>query len=158
MPLLRYFVFVGGALVALLFLSNAVLPKLPVAEVANTASELPMIRIHSARKWPQRVVIDTSLPTIVPTQTASGGAGHPGHDGRRRSGASRDARCLCAADDAGAEKAGTETAPQTQDGKTAAGSADGRGRATAAVQLLRQQQLVTSWRAGRASGGVRCEG
>jgi hypothetical protein len=30
-----------------------------------------MIRIHSARKWPQRVVIDTSLPTIVPAQTAA---------------------------------------------------------------------------------------
>ena len=45
MPLLRYFVFVGGALVALLLVSNAVLPKLPVAEVTNTASELPMIRI-----------------------------------------------------------------------------------------------------------------
>lgn len=70
MPLLRYFVFVGGALLALLFVSNAVLPKLPVEHVANTAKELPMIRIHSARKWPQRVVIDTSLPTIVPTQTA----------------------------------------------------------------------------------------
>ena len=70
MPLLRYFVFVGGALVALLFFSNAVLPKPPVAEVTNTANELPMIRIRSAQKWPQRVVIDTSLPTIVPTQTA----------------------------------------------------------------------------------------
>jgi len=70
MPLLRYFVFVGGALVALLFLSNAVLPNLPVPVVTNTANELPIIRIHSARKWPQRVVIDTSLPTIVPVQTA----------------------------------------------------------------------------------------
>jgi hypothetical protein len=70
MFLLRYFVFVGGALVGLLFLSNAVLPKLPVAEVTNTASELPVIRIQSARKWPQRVVIDTSLPTIIPTENA----------------------------------------------------------------------------------------
>jgi hypothetical protein len=71
MFLLRYFVFVGGALVGLLFLSNAVLPKLPAAEVTNTANELPVIRIQSTRKWPQRVVIDTSLPTIVPTQTAT---------------------------------------------------------------------------------------
>ena len=70
MFLLRYFVFVGGALVGLLFLSNAVLPKLPAAEVTNTANELPVIRIQSARKWPQRVVIDTSLPTIVPTENA----------------------------------------------------------------------------------------
>ena len=29
MPLLRYFVFVGGALLALLFISTAYLPKLP---------------------------------------------------------------------------------------------------------------------------------
>ena len=70
MPLLRYFVFVGGALLALLLVSNAYFPKPPVAEVAATPNELPMIRIHSAMKWPQRVVIDTSLPTIIPTQTA----------------------------------------------------------------------------------------
>ena len=31
----------------------------------------PIIRIHSDRKWPERVVYDTSLPTIVPTSTAS---------------------------------------------------------------------------------------
>jgi hypothetical protein len=68
MPLARYFFFVGGVLLALLFVVDAVLPKLPVADRADT--DLPVIRIHSDRKWPERVVFDTSLPTIVPAQTA----------------------------------------------------------------------------------------
>ena len=68
MPLARYFFFVGGVLLALLFVSDAYLPKLPVAD--RTVADLPVIRIHSDRKWPARVVFDTSLPTIVPGQSA----------------------------------------------------------------------------------------
>jgi hypothetical protein len=68
MPLARYFFFVGGVLLALLFVSDAYLPKLPVAD--RTVADLPVIRIHSDRKWPARVVFDTSLPTIVPAQPA----------------------------------------------------------------------------------------
>jgi hypothetical protein len=68
MPLARYFLFVGGVLLALLFISDAYLPKLPVVDMATT--ELPVIRIHSDRKWPERVVYDTSLPTIIPAQIA----------------------------------------------------------------------------------------
>lgn len=64
MPLARYFLFVGGALLALLFLVDACLPELPVAE--RTDSHLATIRIHSEQKWPQRIVYDTSIPTIVP--------------------------------------------------------------------------------------------
>ncbi len=153
MPLLRYFVFVGGALVALLFLSNAVLPKPPVAEVTNTASELPMIRIHSAQKWPQRVVIDTSLPTIVPTQTATAEPDTPATTVADVPAQAGTARRLCTTDDSGVEKAGPETAPQTQGGKKADGSADSRGRATAAVQLLCQQQLVTERRRRACEAG-----
>jgi hypothetical protein len=69
MPLLRYFVFVGGALLALLFISDAYLPKMP--EVARADSDLPVIRIHSERKWPARVVFDTNQPTIVPAPAAT---------------------------------------------------------------------------------------
>src|SRR3984893_18293511 len=68
MPLARYFFYVGGVLLALLFISDAYLPKLPAADGVNT--DLPVVRIHSDRKWPERVVFDTSLPTIVPAQTA----------------------------------------------------------------------------------------
>ena len=68
MPLVRYFLFVGGALLALMFVVDAVLPKLPVSDRANT--DLPAIRIHTDRKWPERVVFDTSLPTVVPVTAA----------------------------------------------------------------------------------------
>ena len=64
MPLARYFFLVGGVLLALLLVVDAVAPKLPVPERADT--DLPVIRIHSDRKWPERVVFNTSLPTIVP--------------------------------------------------------------------------------------------
>jgi hypothetical protein len=68
MPLARYFFFVGGVLLALLFISDAYLPQLPVALSAN--SDLPVIRIHSDRKWPERVVFDTSIRAVAPVQTA----------------------------------------------------------------------------------------
>ena len=67
MPVARYFVLVGGVLLALLFLLSEVLPQLPVAErVAEAGPDKPVIRINSDRKWPERVVFDTNMPTIVP--------------------------------------------------------------------------------------------
>jgi hypothetical protein len=69
MPLMRYFFFVGGVLLALLVALDAYLPKLPIAESA--AADLPVIRIHSDRKWPERVVFDTNHPTIVAAQAAN---------------------------------------------------------------------------------------
>ena len=66
MPLWRYFVFVGGALLALLLIVNACLPALPAAESSHSATDLTVIRIHSDRKWPERVVFDTTRPTITP--------------------------------------------------------------------------------------------
>jgi hypothetical protein len=72
MPVLRYFVFVGAALLALLFVVGWELPPSPAVEAAS-ATDLTTIRIRSDRKWPERIVFDTSAPTIVaaPTQTAS---------------------------------------------------------------------------------------
>lgn len=70
MPLRRYLLYVGGVLLALLFIADAYFPKLPVAEkIADT--DKPVIRIHSDRKWPEPVVFDTGHPTIVPSQTAN---------------------------------------------------------------------------------------
>jgi hypothetical protein len=70
MPVLRYFIVVGTALLVLLFAVDAYLPKLPAADnvntAANVASDLSVIRIHSIQKWPERVEFDTSLPTITP--------------------------------------------------------------------------------------------
>ena len=69
MPLARYFGVVGGVLLTLLFFLNAFLPKLPeTAEVR--AVDKSTIRIHSDRKWPERIVFDTSQPTLIPPQAA----------------------------------------------------------------------------------------
>ena len=67
MPILRYFVFVGGALLALLLVVNWSLPPLD-AETGHAGADHSAIRIHSQHKWPAAVVIDTTLPTIVPPQ------------------------------------------------------------------------------------------
>src|ERR1700712_5890465 len=67
MPVARYFMFVGGALLALLFLIDAYSPS--EAVVANHAApsiDRNVVRIRSDAKLPERVVYDTSLPTIVP--------------------------------------------------------------------------------------------
>jgi hypothetical protein len=71
MLLARYFLYVGGALLALLLIVSAMVPQAPVAPSTNTAGDLPAIRINSDRKWPAKVVFDTSAPTIVPPQLAS---------------------------------------------------------------------------------------
>ena len=68
MPLARYFSYVGGVLLALLFILDAYLPKIPVPE--REPANLPIIRIHSDRKWPERIVFDTSIPTIIPARIA----------------------------------------------------------------------------------------
>ena len=65
MPLLRYFVFIGGVLLALLFASDAYLPKVAVAEGPETGVDKSIIRIHSDRKWPERIVFDTTPPTVT---------------------------------------------------------------------------------------------
>ena len=69
MPLARYILCVGGALLTLLFISDAYLPKMTVADWGNSRSAI--IHIHSDQKWPERIVYDTSLPTVVPAQTAN---------------------------------------------------------------------------------------
>ena len=70
MPVARYFLFVGGVLLALLFILDAALLESPVAARTEAGTDRSVIRIHSDRKWPERVVFDTSLPTIIPAATA----------------------------------------------------------------------------------------
>jgi hypothetical protein len=60
MPILRYFFYVGGALLTLLLVSNVVLPQVPLPSTLTSASDLPPVRIHTDRKLPDRVVFDTS--------------------------------------------------------------------------------------------------
>jgi hypothetical protein len=67
MPVARYFLFVGGLLLALLFALDAFAPQ-QVAVASNAAPSIDktVVRIRSDQKPPERVVYDTSLPTIVP--------------------------------------------------------------------------------------------
>lgn len=67
MPVARYFMVVGGALLALLFLIDAYVPsQAVVASHAAPSVNRTVVRIRSDQKLPERVVYDTSLPTIVP--------------------------------------------------------------------------------------------
>jgi hypothetical protein len=73
MPVARYFLFVGGVLLALLFVIDAFAPQEAAVASASAPSidktrsiDKTTVRIKSAQKLPERVVYDTSLPTIVP--------------------------------------------------------------------------------------------
>ena len=69
LPLRRYFLFVGGGLLALLFLLDAVLPP-PARESRASGPYFPVIRIHSELKRPPAVAIDTSQRMIAPVIAA----------------------------------------------------------------------------------------
>jgi hypothetical protein len=84
MPLMRYFIFVGAALLALLFGVDAYLPKQPNVEIAGTTAGAEVagvsaIRIQSDRKWPARLDFDTSLSNVrtAPVRTAEAAAPAP---------------------------------------------------------------------------------
>jgi hypothetical protein len=63
MPLARYFLYVGGVLLALLFVADAWLPMSPPA--GDKIAHLPAIRIHADDRWPGRIEFDTSAPIHV---------------------------------------------------------------------------------------------
>jgi len=64
MPLIKYFGFVGSALVLLLIGLGWCFPQ-PLPEPTVGVTDRPAIRIASTEELPERVIIDTSLPTIV---------------------------------------------------------------------------------------------
>jgi hypothetical protein len=64
-PIARYFMFVGCTLIALLFIAGWCLPTPPAMFAGQSvAIDRTVIRIKSAHKWPEKVVLDTSQPTI----------------------------------------------------------------------------------------------
>jgi hypothetical protein len=64
MPVGRYFIFVGSILFALLLFADWYFPGSAVASRADV--DRSILRIKSDHRWPERIVIDTSQPTIVP--------------------------------------------------------------------------------------------
>lgn len=68
MPVSRYLLYVGSALLVLLFVADAGLTDRPAGRGGLRPSAT--IRIHSDRKLPELVVLDTSQRTIVPAEIA----------------------------------------------------------------------------------------
>jgi len=73
MPIGRYMAWVGTALFALLFVTNWFLPQ-SLADPLGDEINRPVIRIASIQQSPERIVIDTNLPTIVPPPTPADAA------------------------------------------------------------------------------------
>ena len=69
MPIIRYFVFIGSLLLALLFVADRYLAPLPDA-ISAAAVDRTIIRIHSARALPDKIVFDTSQPSVAPAAVA----------------------------------------------------------------------------------------
>ena len=65
-PLRGYFLWVGGALLVLLFAANSLLPAPLPSKLIVSHSTLPPIRITSELKGPEAVVIDTGYPGFLP--------------------------------------------------------------------------------------------
>jgi hypothetical protein len=63
----RYLAVVGGALAVLLLIAGWSLPELPDRFPGRPDYiDAATIRIESARKWPEKVVLDTNQPTFAP--------------------------------------------------------------------------------------------
>jgi hypothetical protein len=71
-PLARYFIFVGGVLLALLFVVDWFwqTPSL-MAGYGSPIGETTL-RIRSEHKWPQKVELDTTTPIIAPSPSPAG--------------------------------------------------------------------------------------
>src|SRR3974390_3210870 len=72
MPLLRYFGWVVSLLLAALLVTNWCVSK-PMAP--ESGADIPLdrkinIRIHTDKKWPERVTFDTTRSTLAPEGTS----------------------------------------------------------------------------------------
>jgi hypothetical protein len=70
MPLIRYFVFTGGALLALPYLADSYMAG-PVSAADEAGPALSIARIHSAQIWPEKIVFDTNVRQIPLTKTVA---------------------------------------------------------------------------------------
>ena len=70
MPLIRYFVFTGGALLALLLLVDRYMAA-PLSAAAPAEPGRSIARVHSAQTWPEKIVLDTSVRQIPLTRDAT---------------------------------------------------------------------------------------
>jgi hypothetical protein len=74
-PLVRYFVVITGALLAMLAAANWYLPSPPPEPSAQLQVDKSGLQIRSEHKWPQKIEFDTAMqPFIAPSAPASAAA------------------------------------------------------------------------------------
>jgi hypothetical protein len=67
----RYFLYVGGVLLALLLVAGWYLPgSTPMASYGEPIDS-PTLRVRSAHKWPERMQFDTAAPSRLPPSPPS---------------------------------------------------------------------------------------
>jgi hypothetical protein len=69
--LVRFILYAGSVLLALVLLADWYWPATPATAAGNdqaeqTSLDKEILRIQSAQRWPQKVVFDTNLPAFVP--------------------------------------------------------------------------------------------
>jgi hypothetical protein len=65
-PITHYFIVVGGTLAASLLIAGWYLPATPAMFSHQLIIDRSIIRIKSAHKWPEKIVLDTSRPIVTP--------------------------------------------------------------------------------------------
>ena len=115
----------------------------------------PVIRIHSDHKWPERIVYDTSLQTIVPAQIASTEAKVAAPE-IVASTAAREAFAQLPPSSqlSDARKIGAEAATSPENCKATRRPACTSGSAANAIWLVWQQHLVKAKNIQRQRDGV----
>src|SRR5689334_17192039 len=76
MPLIRYFVVMGGILLSLLLLADRYLPK-PEPAAATADVDRSTIRLRSSQRWPEAIRIDTNA--VVPPLPVVAASDLPGN-------------------------------------------------------------------------------
>jgi hypothetical protein len=80
MPVFQYFGWVGSFLLATLLAANWCFPA-PIAPHAGVPLDHKVhIRIHRDKKWPERVVLDTTLSTLAHDAKPDGGTDVAGRE------------------------------------------------------------------------------
>ncbi|MBW7974383.1 hypothetical protein [Bradyrhizobium sp. BR 10289] len=78
MPIFRYFLIVGSALLTLLLALDACLPR-PDEPVEHADVDRTIIRIHSIGNLPEKIVFDTSSPALMSPNVLTAERPEPGN-------------------------------------------------------------------------------
>jgi uncharacterized membrane protein len=147
MPLARYFLLVGGALLLVFLVAGAWLPSLPAVE--RVEAQRATIRIHSEKKLPERVVFDTSAPTvahpIAPMMAAPAAPSPP--SAADVSAKARQAFAQLQSSDAGRANVAEPKRPESKSTTSRKSETRKRAAAPRKIRLARQPQF--DWFGGR---------